>query len=301
MSQKTGVMFVFFAAMVWSTAGLFTRVVTTDIPTTLFWGSLFGGFCGLAIYLLTPQLQLKIVSNPMAQNQKNSLGKIFHLSFGEIVVGALSTGVLICFMSAFFYTSIANVSFVYGAMPLVTFILALVLLKEKANLSALSACALCIVGVIVMLNGAQNFDDQFGVLLAFGMTFFMAVLTISAKYFSEVNVIKATYFSGFLGAFVTLPFSSFSGIVPIDYFWLVLYGVMNLGLGFGVYLLGVQRITATAAALIGIIEVPIAPIWAWLLFRENPGLYSIIGGAIIVFSTVVYLAIQYMKQETENA
>ncbi len=300
MNHKIGVMFVLFSAMAWSTAGLFARVVTTDIPTTLFWRSLFGGFCVLAIYLFTLQPQRKTAPNQRVQNWKNTLRDTFHFSLGEIAVGVLSTSGGICFISAFFYTTIANVTFVYGTMPLVTFILALVFLKEKPSLIALIACALCIVGVTLMLNGAQKLDDQFGVLLAFGMTFFMASLTIATKYFPEVNVIKVTYLSGFLGALVTFPFSSFVGAVPIDYFWLVLYGVVNLGLGFGVYLLGVQRVTATAAALLGIIEIPIAPIWAWLLFRENPGLYSIIGGAIILFASIFYLSIKHIKKETEK-
>ena len=51
MNQKLGITMVFIAAMAWSTAGLFTRVVSTDIPTTLFWRSLIGGLCVLLIYV----------------------------------------------------------------------------------------------------------------------------------------------------------------------------------------------------------------------------------------------------------
>ena len=294
MNQKLGVLFVLIAALAWSTAGLFTRVVTTDIPTTLFWRSLIGGFCVLAMYL---SIQHK---NKDSQNHKialhETLREAFRFSSGEVVIGVLSTCGMICFISSFFHTTIANVSFVYGTMPLVTFILALIALKEKADWLSFCACVLCVVGVAVILWGAQRFNDKFGIGLAFAMTFFMASLTIAAKYFPAASAIKATYFSGFLGALAVLPFCSFAGILPSDYFWLSLYGVVNLGLGFGVYLLGVQRVTATTAALVGLSEIPIAPVWAYLLFGENPGINTIVGGAIILLATTAYLVVKHTRQ-----
>ena len=298
MNQRLGILLILFAALAWSTAGLFTRVVTTDIPTTLFWRSLFGGFCVLAIHLFMQHSLGKAAENRAQQNKKSPLGEMFHFSRGEIVIGVLSTSGMIFFISSFFHTTIANVSFVYGTMPLVTFVLALLALKEKVNWYSFVACAFCAIGVAVMWNGVQNFNDQFGILLAFAMTFFMAALTIAARYFPEASVVKATYFSGFLGALVTLPFSTFVGTLPMDFLWLVLYGVVNLGLGFGVYLFGVQHVGATTAALVGIIEIPIAPVWAWLLFRESPSLNAMLGGAIILSATIGYLAMQYLQQNS---
>ena len=288
MNQKLGILLVFIAALAWSTAGLFTRVVTTDIPTTLFWRSFIGGLCVLAIYL----------SMAHKDTRNASLREAFRFSSGEMVIGTLSTCGMIFFISSFFHTTIANVSFVYATMPMVTLILALIVLKEKVDWISFCACVLCVIGVAIILWGAQRFEDKFGIGLAFGMTFFMASLTIAAKYFPTANVIKATYLSGFLGALVVLPFSSFANILPSDYFWLSLYGLVNLGLGFGVYLVGVQHVTATTAALVGLSEIPIAPIWAYLLFDENPGLNTIIGGAVILLATTSYLVVQHINQRS---
>lgn len=296
MNQKVGILLVLIAAFAWSTAGLFTRVVATDIPTTIFWRSLLGGFCVLAIHFYIQRSQSKT-----SQNKKTTLREAFYFSRGEITIGALSTFAMICFISSFFHTTIANVFFVYGTMPLVTFVLALIALKEKADWFSLCAGILCIVGTAVIIGGAQRFDDQLGIGLAFGMTFFMASITIAAKYFPEANVVKAAYLSGFLGALITAPFSTFVGTLLIDYFWLSLYGIVNLGLGLGVYLLGAQRVTATTAALVGLAEIPLAPIWAWLLFREAPGINAVIGGSIILLATISYLVIQHVKHNESNA
>ena len=116
MNKYIGPLLILIAAVSWSTAGLFTRVVTTDIPTTLFWRSLFGGMCVLVIVLL--------------RDHKTLSKNVYRFSLGEVVIASLSTAGMICFISAFFYTTIANVSFVYGVMPLVTYIFAVLFLKE---------------------------------------------------------------------------------------------------------------------------------------------------------------------------
>ena len=128
-TNKAGVLFVFIAAVSWSTAGLFTRVVTTDIPTTLFWRSLFGGLCVLGI--------------AMAIQKSAKIRPTFRFTLGETVIAGLSAAGMICFISAFFHTTIANVAFVYGTMPLVTFVLSIVVLGIRADV--MSSRMLCVV------------------------------------------------------------------------------------------------------------------------------------------------------------
>ncbi|KAB7613756.1 DMT family transporter [Amylibacter sp. SFDW26] len=275
MNRYTGPLLIFIAAVSWSTAGLFTRVVTTDIPTTLFWRSLFGGLCVLLIVLF--------------YNRKITVKSMFHFSLGEVVIASLSTAGMICFISAFFYTSIANVSFVYGIMPLVTYILAVLFLKERINSLAVCCCILSAIGMSLMTFGSSNLEDYIGILLALGMTIFMAALTVAAKFFPNADSSKATYLSAFLGALIVLPFATFTNIAVNDYYWLALYGLINVGLGFGIYLLGVMRVTALTAALIGLLEIPLAPIWASLLFNEQVGFLTISGGILILISAIFYL------------
>ena len=275
-SNGVGILLVLVAAVSWSTAGLFTRVVTTDIPTTLFWRSLFGGLCVLGI--------------AMAVERSADIRSAFTFTRGEVVIAALSTAGMICFISAFFHTTIANVAFVYGTMPLVTFLLSLVFLGARADAVSLGCCVLSAVGVAVMASGNRLPSDFLGILLAFGMTLFMASLTVAAKFFPDADSTKATYLSAFIGALVTAPFTTFGNTIMADYFWLLLYGFVNVGVGFGVYLIGVKRVSALVAALVGLTEIPLAPIWAWILFGEGMTLSVLIGGGVILTATVIYIA-----------
>ena len=89
MRNLVGPFLILIAALSWSTAGLFTRVVTTDIPTTLLWRSSIGGVCVLIIYHLI--------------NKKMSFKELFLFSFGEFFIAVLSAAGMICFISAFFF------------------------------------------------------------------------------------------------------------------------------------------------------------------------------------------------------
>jgi drug/metabolite transporter (DMT)-like permease len=62
-----------------------------------------------------------------------------------------------------------------------------------------------------------------------------------------------------------------------------------VGLGFGVYLAGVSRIPALAAALLGLLEIPLAPVWAFMLFDEDLGLKTLFGGALVVIASLIYI------------
>ena len=275
MRNISGPLLILIAALSWSTAGLFTRLVTTDIPTTLLWRSITGGICVLLIYY--------------AMNQKKPLRNLFVFSFGEFWIAGLTTAGMICFISSFFFTTIANVSFVYGTMPLVTYFLSLIFLREKISAFSIVCCVASTLGMVIMTLGNAALNDYLGIALALGMTFFMAALTVATKFFPNADTTKATYLSAFLGALAVAPFATHTLLLTSDYVWLGLYGLVNVGLGFGVYLMGVSRVSALAAALIGLIEIPLAPVWAWMLFAEKTTGLVLIGGSLITTTAIVYI------------
>lgn len=286
MKAILGGAFVLVAALAWSTAGLFTRIVSTDIPTTLFGRSLTGGICVFLIYVLF-------------FNRDRS--RIWRFTAGEIVISLLSAAGMMCFISAFFFTSIANVTFLYGMMPLVTLLLSVVILRQRPTTIGILCCFLAAAGVAVIVWNEKNLSDWLGFALAFGMTFFMAALTVSTKVYPEADVTKATYLSAFLAALMTLPFTNFGGVSPVDGVWLTVYGVVNVGLGFGVYLLGVSRIPALAAALIGLVEIPLAPVWALLLFGEEVGVGALYGGTIVFLSAFIYILSAHVSSKESRS
>lgn len=270
-----GIILVTIAALSWSTAGLFTRVVTTDIPTTLFWRSLFGGISVLAFYIIT-------------QHPKK-ITDLYRVNRGEAVTILVASVATCCFIAAFFYTSIANVSFVYGLSALVTVMVAWPLLRKRPDRLTIIAAVIATLGALILVYGEQNFSDFVGLSLAGAMTLLMASLPVLTHRFPSSDGVKVAYMSAFLIAiFMAFLMSNFT-LDSHNALWLFLYGIINVGLGFGVFLIGSRMVTPATAALIGLTEVPLAPIWAALLFAELLTPSVLIGGMIIFCAALLHV------------
>jgi drug/metabolite transporter (DMT)-like permease len=271
-----GVALIVLAALSWSTAGLFPRLVSTDVFTTLFWRSLLGGLTVLALQA--------------ALNKRHDLPSLWKLSRPELGMSVLTAVAMISFIAAFFYASVADVVFIYGAFPILTLVLSALLLHT--GIRGLDvACALVVaLGVTLILWGQASLQNAFGALLSFAATVMFALMTVGIKRYPNAEMVKVTYTGAFLSALMMLPFTDFAHTSQRDIAWLWLYGVLNIGVGFGLFLLGVRRIKTVLASLICMIEIPLAPLWAYALFGEQVSMQSLAGGAVILLAVLANLA-----------
>jgi hypothetical protein len=58
-------------------------------------------------------------------------------------------------------------------------------------------------------------------------------MTIGIKRYPQAEMVKVIYLGAFLSALTVLPFADFTYTSQQDIAWLWLYGVMNIGVGFG--------------------------------------------------------------------
>jgi drug/metabolite transporter (DMT)-like permease len=72
-----------------------------------------------------------------------------------------------------------------------------------------------------------------------------------------------------------------------------LFGIAQLGLGLLLLTAGTKRLSASRVALVGGLDVPLAPIWVWLAFNEIPSPATIAGGLMVIaavtLNTVLHL------------
>jgi drug/metabolite transporter (DMT)-like permease len=258
------------AALSWSTAGLFPHLVSTDVSTTLFWRSALGGVCVLAFELLRQHGQ------PRAS--------LWRLTPAEWGMSALSAAAMITFIAAFYFAPIADVVFIYGAFPIVTLLLSALLLGTAIARADVLCAALVAVGVGIILWGQASFDSAVGSLMSFSATLLFGLMTVGIKRFPQAQMVKVTYTGAFMSALVMAPFASFAHTSAHDIAWLWLYGFLNIGVGFGCYLLGVRRIKPVLASVLCMVEIPLAPLWAYLLLGQQVGWQSLVGGAVVLLS-----------------
>lgn len=274
-----GLTFIVLAAVSWSTAGLFPKVISTDIYTTLFWRSLLGGASVLLLQWM------------VFQRGTPSPGRgTWSLNRPEWLMAFYNAVAMICFIAAFYFTTVADVVFIYSAFPIITLLLAAKLLHQPIHRLDLACALVVVLGVGLILGGQTSWHSAMGPLLSFIATIMFSMTTIGIKKHPQADMVKVTYVAGFLSALVMAPFATFSHFGsngPIDLAWLWLYGFLNIGVGFGAFLLGVQRLKPVHASLLCMIEIPLAPIWAWLLFGEAVTRPTLWGGGIILMAVLV--------------
>jgi drug/metabolite transporter (DMT)-like permease len=268
-----GIALVALAALSWSTAGLFPRVVSTDVFTTLFWRSALGGLSVLAAQALL--------------NKRHDLPSLWHLTHAETWMSVAGSGAMVCFIAAFFFAPVADVVFIYSAFPIMTLLLSTLLLHTRIQRLDLLCAATVVLGIALIVWGQSSLHNLLGAALSLLATLLFALITIGIKRNPQAEMVKVTYVGAFVAALAMAPFATFHGTSTHDLLWLWLYGVLNVGVGFGLYLLGVRRIKAVLASLVCMLEIPLAPLWVFVFFDEAVSRQSLLGGAVIVLAVLV--------------
>ncbi len=100
-------------------------------------------------------------------------------------------------------------------------------------------------GVYILVRGGQTFSDLIGLGFAGVMTLLMALIPVLTHRFPSIDGIKVAYMSAFLVAiFMIFNVTDFT-LNSHNALWLFLYGVINVGFGFGVYLVGSKMVAPT--------------------------------------------------------
>jgi drug/metabolite transporter (DMT)-like permease len=70
------------------------------------------------------------------------------------------------------------------------------------------------------------------------------------------------------------------------------FGALNLGLGLAVFVTGARLVPAAIAALLGVLETMLGPLWVWMLFGETPAARTLAGGGLVLAALLAHLAWQ---------
>jgi drug/metabolite transporter (DMT)-like permease len=267
---RRGAALVAGATLVWSSAGLLSRMVPTAPWTTLFWRSVFAGLAVLA-YLVW--------------RDGSGVGRGF-ARLGRVgwMMALCFAASMICFITALDQTTVAAVLVFQAAAPLFAAAFAWLLLRESVSPVKLAAILLTLVGVLVMVSGSGA-GRLVGNALSAAMGLTYAATVVLARMEKDVPTTHATALALLLVALVSLPFASLD-VAPHDMGLLAVFGVVQMGIALVMFTAGVRLIPAADAGLISVLEAVLAPAWVWLAFAEDPGQMTLLGGAIVVVAVL---------------
>jgi drug/metabolite transporter (DMT)-like permease len=266
-----GIALVAASGAVSSAAGFFARATAVDPLTMVFWRSLFGG--------------LLITAYVLWRHRGTVVATMRASGIEGLIVAACSAIATICFVNSLTRTSVAAVTVIFAAAPFAAAVLAWLWHGERQSKVTLAASALALFGVVLTVDTSLAAGTIVGDLLALAATVLMAALMVIVRRRRDVSMLPASCLSAFLAALMVAPVSRPFALSASDFAMLVGFGA-QFGLTLLLLTIGARLIAAPRAALIGSLEIPLAPLLVFLAFGEVPGL-MVVGGGVLVLVAVI--------------
>ncbi|MEW9918364.1 DMT family transporter [Marimonas sp. MJW-29] len=267
--QAKGLLITLFGVLFVVPDSLFVRLIDADALTIAFWRLLLaGGLSGLWILATSGPGPFRAVL------RTGRHGLIY-------MAGVGGSGVL--FVVAVSLTSIANVVFIIASLPVFAAIFSRIFLSEPFSTRTLLTIAAVVPGLAIIAYGSGETENASlaGDLLALAVSALFAAALTAARHARATSMVPGVAMAYVIAAAVLWPFAA-----PLS----VPSGQAPLVLAHGGFILfssvllaiGPRFITSAEVGLLVLLESVLAPVLAWLVVREHPGSYTLIGGAIVV-------------------
>ena len=269
----SGRLLVLMAAVLFSTGGAVIKAV--DFPAWQIAG-IRSGIAFLSILILLP-------------------GSRRGWSWRSGLVGVSYAGTLVCYVLANRLTTAASTIFLQSTAPLYVLFLAPWLLGEKLRRADLVFMVAMIVGLLPLFLGSQAAlgtapNPQAGNLLGATAGVLWAITVVGLRWLSRRGEGASAGSAVAIGNLLT-----FAACLPlamplargsvVDWLLITFLGVIQVALAYVFLTRGLRRTLALEASLLLLLELVLNPLWAWLLHREVPGRWPLVGGAVILVAT----------------
>lgn len=254
------------AGLLWSTGGLFIKLVPYSPLTITAWRSAFA----LLVFALI------FGKSVLETNRKMWLTSLFYAA------------TLLSFVAANKMTTAANAIFLQFTAPIYILLLEPILFKIKLlRINVITAC-FCIAGMGLFFLDDFGGGGFWGNMLALfsGVCFAAFMLGQRAN---EPRTHAAAIFWGNLILVAAAAPAAFQTGLPdgMPFLMLAFLGIFQIGCAYALFTFGLKRTLAIEASLLAFVEPILNPIWVWLGYGERPGNWALVGGAVILATLLV--------------
>ncbi|HEY4167612.1 MAG TPA: DMT family transporter [Reyranella sp.] len=257
------------AAVSFSTAGVIVRRVDLPAWDVSFWRSILM-MLAIAPLLLWQRRETWIA----VRNGAASL----------VASGVALAGSMVAFILALGLAPVANVLIMFGATPFITALLARVILAEPLHRHTLVAMGIGACGLVLSVAGSLHGGAALGMAVSFIVVLCISVNYVIVRRRRDVGMTPSLALAGLFAALVSMPFADPSSATTRDFPWLLALGPGQLAAGLLLYIAALKRIPAGRAALLGLLELVLGPIWVWAFDGERPGDLTLLGGVVVIGS-----------------
>jgi drug/metabolite transporter (DMT)-like permease len=222
-------------------------------------------------------------------------------SWHVLPVGVTYAGTMVTFVAANKLTTSANATFLQATAPLYVLLASPFLLREKIrgrDLAFIAVVALAM-GLFFVERppaAATAPNPRLGDILSLSSGVLYAAMIMGMRWLGsreggEGSSLPTVVAGNAIAFLVCLPFALPARVAPVDVAVIGYLGVFQIGAAYVLLTNGLRHVAALEASTLLLLEPALSPFWSWIVHRENPGAWSLAGGALIIGATLVKTAV----------
>lgn len=281
-ARKKSMLLMALCATMWSLGGIFIKLISWS-PFLIAGARSLIAAAVLGIYMLYIKTPVKFC--------RYSLGAGIGLSASCIF-----------FVMANKLTTAANAIVLQYAAPIFILLMSALIFKQKLRKKEITVVAITMVGIILFffdqLSPGNILGNIFGILAGV----FLALMFVMVGQGGQDDSIRM---SGILFAhcFTTiagfpLGLASTASVSAMEILYIAILGVFQLGIPYVLYAVASRNCPPLACSLIGMLEPLFNPVWVALFIGEMPGMFALMGAAVII-AVVTWWCINENRQTEE--
>ncbi len=275
---KRGLAIVALGVLVFTPDALVMRLVDIDAFALAVWRGLIGGLVMTAGCLVAFGAGL-----PRA---------IAALGRWGLVLMALEATTTVLFCLSIMWTNVANAMLAFAATPMLAALIARLTLGERIPAPTALAIAAVASGLGFVAWGARDEGavSLAGVLAGLGSALAIAGFFVILRRLKAQSATPVIGPGWLLGALLALPFATFEPMSPAQWSGVFLTAGLIMPLAIALITWGSRQLPAAETSMMTLLEVVAGPILVWLVLGEDPGPWTLAGGAVVLTALAAHSA-----------
>lgn len=223
--------------------------------------------------------------------------KCFTFSPTQIAGAFCYCGAVLFYVLANKKTTAANTILLQYTAPIYVAIFSRWFLGEKVSKLQYLAIFAAMCGIVLFFRDDLTFANRLGNIFGIitGLSFGLMILLMRKQ--KTDLAIGSIVLGNLITALIGVPFIFGSMPDATGWIYLVLLGVVQLGIPYVLYAIAISHVTAIEGVMILTLEPILNPIWVLLVIGERPGKWALAGGLIVICSvTASTLISTYAKR-----